>query len=200
MKIKCYLRATGGFMQTNGKVYPAVMEAGKIKGHGLEEQISKNSNLPNGMVKAVLSGLSLEIKKYLALGHSVEVPGLGIFSLDVKGNVKEAGSGEKVIEDGRVVVKFMPNISLRRVLDDSEFEIVSENVHQSKSLTEEEAYEKVAKLLDETGFFVCRDLVEATGVSRVYADKILDRLVAQGKLVVEKLGRQKMYRKPQAAE
>ncbi|MGN1214528.1 MAG: hypothetical protein ACI4TR_06485 [Bacteroidaceae bacterium] len=194
MKIKCYLKAAGGFMQSEDLSYPAVVDAGRIDGEAFVDSMEVNNKVPRGQALAVLNGVSVELLRFLELGHSVEVPGLGVFSLDVKGKVATNENGNKKVADGKAVINFMPKSVLRRGVESADFEIVNENVAPSRSLSNEEAMAVAEKLCDEMGFFMQRHFAEAACVSQSYASRLLGGLVKNGKLTCERTGRIIVYK------
>lgn len=182
MKINCRLKASSGCLRKEAYVYPVVVDAGRIDGGVFVDAVVGNCNITRGTVLAVLSGVLSELMTLLSLGHSVEVPDMGIFSLKVRGKVRENKKGNKVIEDGRLAVQFTPKSAMRRELDEASLRVVSGRVAESVVMTEEEALEKSAELLDENGFFVCRQFADYTGMSLSASYVVLDRLAAAGLL------------------
>ena len=196
MKINCYLKSVGGFLQSEDLSYPAVIDAGRIDGDAFVDSMEVNDKLPRGQVLAVLDGVCTELLRFLELGHTVEVPGLGVFSLDVKGKVVTNESGRKVVADGKAVINFMPKSVLRRGVETADFKIVNEKVAPSRSLSDEEAIVVATKLFDEMGFFLQRHFAEAACISQSYASRLLGELVKKGKLDCDRTGRVIVYKLP----
>ena len=182
MKINCRLKASSGCLRKEAYVYPVVVDAGRIDGGAFVDAVVGNCNITRGTVLAVLSGVLSELMTFLSLGHSVEVPDVGVFSLKVRGKVRENKNGNKVIEGGRLSVQFTPRSVMRRELDEASLRVVSGRVAESVVMTEEKALEKSAELLDETGFFVCRQFADYTGISLSASYIVLDGLAAAGLL------------------
>ena len=182
MKINCRLKASSGCLRKEAYVYPVVVDAGRIDGGAFVDAVVGNCNITRGTVLAVLSGVLSELMTFLSLGHSVEVPDVGVFSLKVRGKVRENKNGNKVIEGGRLSVQFTPRSAMRRELDEASLRVVSGRVAESVVMTEEKALEKSAELLDETGFFVCRQFADYTGMSLSASYVVLDNLATAGLL------------------
>lgn len=193
MKINCRLKASSGCLRKEAYVYPVVVDAGRIDGGAFVDAVVGNCNITRGTVLAVLSGVLSELMTFLSLGHSVEVPDVGVFSLKVRGKVRENKNGNKVIEGGRLSVQFTPRSAMRRELDEASLRVVSGRVAESVVMSEEEALEVSAELLRETGFFVCRQFADYTGMSLSAAYVLLDGLAAGGLIKIYKTGGLKTY-------
>lgn len=193
MEIKCCLKAGSGIFKGADIVYPSALDAGRISARKFVEGIEHNCQIGMAQTQAVLSAVASELQKYLELGHSVEIPGLGTFSLEIKGKVGETPTGAKTIENAKAVVGFLPKVDMRRSLQNAKCKIVSDKVARSRSLTEDESLEIAAKLLDENGYFVQRQFAGAAGVSQGYASKLLRQLEAKRLIGYNKSDRIKIY-------
>lgn len=98
-------------------VYSKAIDAGRIAGNDFVAKLEHNCNVTPAMAQAVFSGMTTELLKNLMLGHSVEISGLGVFWVDVKGKVKERKNGAKYIDKGKVRISFTPKTELNRRLN-----------------------------------------------------------------------------------
>lgn len=197
MKINCRLKATGGLLQQEAYVYPKMIDAGRISGKDLVKSMEHNSNVTPAMSQAVFSGMTAELVKYLMLGHSVEVPDLGVFRLDVKGKVGERENGSRYVGDKRVRISFTPKSQLNKEVNEVGLNIVSNRVAGGKRLTESEILSIVDRLLEADTRFVCKQFEELAGVSSVHSYRILNKLAAGGVLRKEREGGICLYSRAQ---
>ena len=192
-EIKCRLKATGGLMQNVGVVYPVVVDAGRIDADALVEMMVRNCNVPKSQVMAVLSGLAEVLTEMLTLGHSVEVPWLGFFMPKVKGKVVTDCKGAMVVGNARGDVAFKPKEKLTESFSDVTYKVVSQKVRENVSLTPDEAVKVVDGLMEKRPVFSVNDFADEAGCSPNYARRVLDGLVAQCRLLVERFGRISVY-------
>lgn len=198
MKVKCYLKTAGGTLSDQQVIYPSVIDAGRISSEALVDLVASNCSLTRGTVLAVVSGVVSELLAMLELGHSVEVDGLGVFSLKVKGKVISNDKGRLVIDNPRGIIAFRPRQSVAEALDNARYVLVSQHVRPNVALTDDEALAVAERQIDHNGLTTVSLFAEETGASRSYADKVLRQLVARGKLKGDKHGRLWVFRKPQA--
>lgn len=197
MKIKCCLKTTGGTLSDRQVIYPSVIDAGRISSEALVDLVANNCGLTRGTVLAVVSGVVSELLTMLELGHSVEVDGLGVFSLKVKGKVISNDKGHLVINNPRGIIAFRPRQSVAEAIDDAHYVLVSQRVRPNVTLTDDEALNVAKRQIDHNGLTTVSLFADETGASRSYADKVLRQLVARGKLNGDKHGRLWVFRKPQ---
>lgn len=197
MKINCRLRATGGLLQKNFIAYPKAIDAGRIEGKEFVEKLEHNCNVTPAMAQAVFSGMADELLKNLMLGHSVEVPGLGVFRVDVKGKVRERKSGAKYIDNGKCSICFVPKTELGEKLNEVILNVVSDRVGENVSLSDEEALRLAGRLLDKHPWFSTRRFAEEADVSLSYARHLLNRLTDKNLLRKQKEGSVCIFSRPE---
>lgn len=197
MKINCRLRATGGLLQKNFIAYPKAIDAGRIEGKEFVEKLEHNCNVTPAMAQAVFSGMADELLKNLMLGHSVEVPGLGVFRVDVKGKVRERKSGAKYIDGGKCSICFVPKIELGEKLNEVTLNVVSDRVGENVSLSDEETLRLAGRLLDKHPWFSTRRFAEEANVSLSYARHLLNRLTDKNLLRKQKEGSVCIFSRPE---
>ena len=198
MKVKCYLKTAGGALNDQRVIYPSVIDAGRISSEALVDLVASNCSLTRGTVLAVVSGVVSELLAMLELGHSVEVDGLGVFSLKVKGKVVSDDKGRLAINNPRGTIAFRPRQAITDTLDNARYMLVSQRVRPNVTLTDDEALAVAERQIDHNGLTTVSLFADETGASRSYADKVLHQLVARGKLKGDKHGRLWVFRKPQA--
>ena len=192
-EIKCRLKATGGVMQNAGVVYPAVIDAGRIDAGALVDLMVRNCNVAQSQVLAVLSGLAEVLTEMLALGHSVEVPGLGFFALGVKGGVVAKKNGKCIVDNARGYLKFKPKEKLAKHFSDITCKVVSAKVRDNVTITHEEAVKVADVLIERYQFFSVNDYAEEVKCSPNYARRVLGWLVEQNQLRCARLGRMSVF-------
>ena len=196
MKINCRLKAAGGVFRKNLCVYPKAIDAGRIAGNDFVDKLEYNCNVTPAMAQAVFSGMTTELLKNLMLGHSVEIPGLGVFWVDVKGKVKERKNGAKYIDNSKVRISFTPKTELNRRLNEVTLDVVSDSVAESVSMTADEVNAVVDRLLAKRPWLTGRQFAEETGASLLYSHKILNGLVDKKMLTKEREGALYVYSRP----
>lgn len=197
MKINCRLRATGGLLQKNFIAYPKAIDAGRIKGKEFVKKLEHNCNVTPAMAQAVFSGMADELLKNLMLGHSVEVPGLGVFRVDVKGKVRERKGGRKYIDGGKCSICFVPKTELSEKLNGVTLNVVSDRVAENVSISDEETLHLADRLLDKQPWFSTRQFAEEADVSLGYARCLLNRLADKNLLCKQKEGSIYIFSRPE---
>lgn len=193
MEIKCFLRAGRGHFMNQDVVYPAVVDAGRIDGDSLLEYVSANCKVPVYQSRMVLQAVAEQMRSFACAGHSVEVPELGVFSLDVKAKVEADEQGKRSLKRPKGVVKFVPTGLTRTCGEEPRFKLVSQEVVDNVAITDEEAISLARRLTEEEGWFLQQTFMEAADVSRASASRVLNRLADEGALDCKEVGRVKMY-------
>lgn len=196
MEINCRLRTTRGALQKDAFVYPEPIDAGRISGDDFVEALQRNCGVTPAMAMAVFSGMTSELLKDLMLGHSVEIPGLGVFRVDVKGKVKERKAGTKYIDDSRINIAFTPRTEVYRQLNEATLKVVSGQVVKDASLTEEAAMTVADRLLETRQWFMCKHFAEEAGASLPQSYRLLNALVDKKLLVKQREGGIYIYTRP----
>lgn len=196
MEINCRLRTTRGMLQKDAYVYPEPIDAGRIGGDDFVEALQRNCGVTPAMARAVFSGMTSELLKDLTLGHSVEIPGLGVFRVDVKGKVKERKTGTKYIDNGKINISFTPRTEVHRRLNEATLKVMSGRVVKGACLTEEAAMAVVDRLLETRRWFMCKHFSEETGASLSQSYRLLNALSDKKLLLKQREGGIYIYSRP----
>ncbi|MBO4730587.1 MAG: HU family DNA-binding protein [Bacteroidaceae bacterium] len=195
--ISCLLRKASGALQDKDAIYVEPLNYSTIKAKSLLTHLQKRLQLDSGQVQAVISGLVKQMIVFLQIGHKVEVPGLGIFSLKMKGDVIRDSEGVLQIDNARYGgIHFSPCKTFRENLWDTKFSLFSHNVLMSYTLNEDLILEIARELCEENGFFLAKEFAARAVVSYSYTCKKLNELVAAGKVLRRCSGRLKIYTMP----
>lgn len=198
MQINCILRAGYGHFKNQDVAYPAVIDAGRIDGENLLKYVESSSCLPAYQLRAALQAVADQMRRFACAGHSVEVPGFGVFSLDVKGKVVADEDGNRQLEDAKGMIKFVPMGEMRTCSEKAHYQLVSHEVMPNAALTDNEAQAVARKLTDEHGWFMQKDFMRAVDASRAFVSRLLAKMVDDGSLVYRQVGHTKMYRAEKA--
>ena len=195
--ISCFLRKASGALQDKDAIYVEPLTYSTIKADSLMTHLQKNFQIDSGQLQGMISDLVKQMIVFLQIGHKVEVPGLGTFSLKMNGDVKRDSEGVLQIENARYGgIHFSPNKTFRKYLWNTKFSLISHNVVMSYSLNEDLILEIAHELCEKNGFFLTKEFSDRAVVSYSYACKILNDLVDSGKLLRRYSGRLKIYTMP----
>lgn len=200
MGIQCFIRSASGAFEGKRTSFPVVWDAGRVEADGFVKRVQINRNVPYNTVVGALSAVGAELYTLLSHGHSVEVPGLGIFSLNVKGKANESDGGGLKLDDAKLSVRFRPLGMARKRLDRVRVSLASNNVMSCGELTQEHALEAARKLIDERGCFTQRQLARAVDVSASTASRMLRKLQKSGLVNCVCIGKVNVYNRVVAEE
>ncbi len=192
--IKCRLKEAGGALRKAGVVYAKTVDAGRIDADSLVDMMVECCCVSRSQVVAVLSALVDKVGDMLELGHSVEVPGLGYLSPQVKGKVTKGKSGKTVVSDAKCRVKLKVHRKFMERFDGIVYQPVSSWVRSNTTLSQAEAVVAVNVLADKQVVFCAHDFADEVGCSESYAARQLAALVEQGVVARMRLGRMNVYR------
>lgn len=94
-----------------------------IKSNQILEHCASMAMVPKTYVVATVEALSQSIKHYLLNGHSVEIPGLGIFRTSVTYNVVTNSKDAGMEQIRQINVRFLPSSDLKEVIKNAEVEL-----------------------------------------------------------------------------
>ena len=120
----------------------------------------------------------------LKMGNNVHLPGLGYFSLAVKGDIYEdPHTHHRRLNNPKVrTVKFRPDTEFLESLDDTQFENMTYRFGTSSVPTTEVVDSAIDELFAENPIITVADLRQKLGLSQSYAYQLSARLEAEGKL------------------
>lgn len=185
MPVKCVFRRTTGALKDKEAYYVEPTTYSFIDSEALMLYVKDNYQMQPGPVMGALYSVMEQMAVLLQNGHRVQVPYLGTFSIKMKGDVVRDGKGVLQMKNARYAgIQFTPDKWFTRVLYNTKFELVS---HEASlvytDLDEEQAMEMVRDLCSSQGEFLIQDFGRRASCSYSYARKVLNQLVAEGKLV-----------------
>lgn len=104
------------FLEKEGYVSRAVVYS-KISGSEVLEFASMNSGINQGQLAAAMHAIVQEFRNHLLTGHSVELPGVGIFRVGVNSKMVETAEDVCVGNITRRKVHFLPSTNIKALLN-----------------------------------------------------------------------------------
>ena len=195
MSVKYKLLKYHGHFSTRSE-YRAVTIENQIVGiDRIGRSIQGASSLTYADVIAAIAALRDEISFQLMSGNAVHLPGIGYFTLAVKGKLyQDPRSGHYRLRDPEArTVKFRPDTEMMESLLHTEFENVTYRDGVSSIPTYKEIDEAIARLGTDRPFFSVDDLRLNLNLSQANAYRIAARLEEEGKIKDIGKGRNKLY-------
>lgn len=113
-----------------------------IGGEDLVKTITKNSYVPQAFVSASVCGIAEAMENYLLNGHSIELPGFGIFSISCESTVAKTPAEAGVGQLKGLKINFRPSTTLKTKLENVDVEL--DGVWKCLDLTaENKVYERI---------------------------------------------------------
>lgn len=176
-------KTTGTFAETD-KWKAVVDEYETIGLDWLSRQIVRGTSMTSGDLIGALVSLNNEMAEQLMAGRRVHLPGLGYFSLAVKGDLYEdPKTGKMRLRNAQVrTVKFRPDRQMMEALCETKFENATYRDGFYDAPTDEEIDAALVRLFDAQEVVVTSRLLRELGVSRSVGYRLVKRLEAEGKL------------------
>ena len=195
MSVKYKLLKYHGHFSTRSE-YRAVTIENQIVGiDRIGRSIQGASSLTYADVIAAIAALRDEISFQLMSGNAVHLPGIGYFTLSVKGKLyQDPRSGHYRLRDPEArTVKFRPDTEMMEAILHTEFENVTYRQGVSSIPTYKEIDEAIERLGTDRPFFSVDDLRLSLNLSQANAYRIAARLEEEGKIKDIGKGRNKLY-------
>ena len=103
-------------LEKEGYVSRAVVYS-KISGDEVLEFASMNSGINQGQLAAAMHAIVQEFRNHLLTGHSVELPGVGIFRVGVNSKMVETPEDVTVDNITRRKIHFRPSTNIKALLN-----------------------------------------------------------------------------------
>ena len=103
------------------KLYPVRYTT--IGGEELIKTITKNSYVPQAFVSASVCGIVEALENYLLNGHSIELPGFGIFSLSCECKTVKTPENAGLSQFRGLNINFRPSTELKEKLQNVDLEL-----------------------------------------------------------------------------
>lgn len=181
-------KATG----EEGGLYAKVVAGEKITTYQLADEIANNCSFSSGVVKGVIEALSRQLFLHLLDGNTVEIDGIGNFSVTLKtpkGITDAKQIRAESISFNNVVYRASPDLKHKL----KSIPLVRATLPKRKEQTEEERREKILTKLKENRIISTTDCMGFNQCSRYQALKDLNKLFEEKKLARLGRGKQKYY-------
>ena len=177
-------------LKTNGRIAHSRAFRAVIKEHetvGLKRiarLIEKATAMTVADIVGTLDALTYELAEQLMQGNRVYLPGLGYFSLAVKGDVYRDPKTQKVRLRNACVrtVKFRPERGLMNALRDTDFENVTYRSKPHERPSEEQVEAAIKGLFAESVCIFVSDIRSALYLSQPVAYRLVQKLESEGRL------------------
>ena len=182
--VNCAILKTTGVLKDKDAYYVNPTTYSLIDAEKLLKYVEQHSRVPSSQVLGAVYSVVEELVDFLKIGHRVEVPGLGFFSIKMKAEVERDGNGVLQIKDARYAgIHFKPAKNFARRLMDTKFTLISNNAPLIyHHLTDEEALDIAGRLSSLRGYFGLQNFYLEARISPTYASRLLKRLAKEGKL------------------
>ena len=195
MSVKYKLLKYHGHFSTRSEYRAVTIENQVVGINRIGRSIQWATSLTHADVIAAIAALRDEISSQLMSGNVVHLPGLGYFSLAVKGELhQDPRSGHFRLRKPEVrTVKFRPDMEMMETFLHTEFENVTYRDGISFIPTYKEIDKAIARLGTDKPFFSVDDLRLSLNLSQANAYRIAARLEEEGKIKNIGKGRNKLY-------
>ena len=193
MAVYYKLLKTYGSLPKNAEYKIVTVENETVGIKRISRHIQQATSLTTSDIIGAIAALKEEIAEELKMGNNVHLPGIGYFSLAVKGNLyKDPRNQRYRLRNAAVrTVKFRPDNEMLKNLHNIEFENVT-YTHGTHTIPTPEAVDKALdELFADNIVITVSDLRQHLRLSRSYAYILANRLTEEGKL--REVGRR--YRK-----
>ena len=192
--IECVVKEASGALKESGAVYVKPLTYTTIDANAFLAHVEQNYHLDRGTIQSVLYKVVRQMSAFLEIGHRVELPYLGTFSLKVNSEVEKDENDVVSLKDPHYGgIRFSPSNELKAELYDTKFTLLSNEARKSNELTEEQALVCARELCNEYGGFLVQEFRAKAHISISYARKLVKALEEQGKLTCTYRGNQRMY-------
>lgn len=200
MSVNYKLLKNYGKLPKSSEYRAVIVENQKVGLRRIADNIEGAMSLTSADIVGAVAGLRDEIIRNLQSGNSVHLPGIGHFSLSVKGDVYEDPRTHRYrLRNAKVrTVKFRPDKEMMGALEYTEFVNTTYKHGTSEVPTEAEIDEAIDMLLAKKPFFTVEDFRYQLNLSRTYAYRVTAKLAKAGKIHDVGTGRAKAYMRGEA--
>ena len=175
-----------------GSLYAKVVSGGKITTDKLADEIAQRSTFSSGDVKGVVKALSEMLHYHLSEGETVDIDGIGNFSVTLKtlkGITDPKQSRAESIRFNNVVYRTSPELKHKL----KTIPLVRAVLPKRKDLAEEERLANILSKLKDERLVTSTECMLFNHCSRYHALKDLKKLNEIGKITWLGRGKQKYY-------
>ena len=178
-----FFRSPSMIGEKNEKFHARVVGGKTIDLESIIPIIQQRCTLSKGDITAVVDELGVELVKQLCDGNHLYLPGIGYFSLSLNAP-KDANPTETHSQHIQIKkVEFRADQQLKDALKKDAKFTRCEVKHHSPMLSDEEVEHLLRETFRETPYLSRPDFSALTGLTRMTAQRQLDRLVEAGKLL-----------------
>ena len=184
MTVAYKLLKTGGRIAHNKEFRVVLDEYGTVGLKRIGRRIERATSITFADIVGTLDALAYELAEQLKGGSRVHLPGLGYFSLAVKGDVYRDPKTQKVRLRNACVrtVKFRPERGLMNALRDTDFENVTYRSKPHDRPSEEQVEAALKGLFAESVCIFVSDIRSALYLSQPVAYRLVQKLESEGRL------------------
>lgn len=184
MVVPYKLLKSNGNVPNDAKMRAVLDEYSTVDIKLLGDRIVKATSLTMGDLVGALEALKSELVVQLMQGNRVHLPGLGYFSLSVKGELYEDPKTHRFRLRNPYVrtVNFQPEKGMMRLLKRTEFENLTYQQEPYGRPTADDVSAALERLFAKSPFILIGDLRAALRLSKSGAYRLARRLEAEGKL------------------
>ena len=184
MAVPYKLLKTGGKLPHNKDLRAVIDEYETVGLRQMGVHIERATAMTIADLVGMVEALKYEMVMQLKCGNCVHLPGLGYFSLSVKGEVYQDPRSHKfrLLNPQVRTVRFRPEKQLLTQLSDTQFENRTNLCEPHTTPTDKEIDAALDQLFASSSFIVVDDLPSALHICRSVAYRIARRLEAEGKL------------------
>lgn len=159
------------------------------------EDIQNATTLTPSDINAAIIAIRREMAIQLKMGNAVHLPGIGYFTLSVKGELYQDPRSKHFRLRKPMVrtVKFRPDMKMINTLSDTKFENATYQESISSIPKREDIDNAIVTLLSNQPFFSIRELRQYLNLSQVNAYRIAKKLEKEGKIRNIGKGRSKLF-------
>lgn len=191
-KYTFYKNPPSGEEGEESSLYAKVVSDGKVTTRMLAEDIAGSCSFSSGVVKGVLQALAEQLAKHLEKGRTVDLEGIGNFSITLKtprGITDPKQIRAESINFNNVVYRCSPELKHELKVMSLERAVLPKRTE----LTEEKRLQNILDYLPSAHLISSSDCIMINQCSRYQALKDLAKLFSQDKLTCLGRGRQRYY-------
>ncbi|SUB87427.1 DNA-binding domain-containing protein [Prevotella denticola] len=184
MTVNYKLLKTYGRLPKNAEYRAVAIDNQTVELDQIGEEIEHSTSLTHADLIGAVRALNDEVAHQLMAGNAVHLPGLGYFSLAVKGDIYEdPRSHHYRLHNPEVrTVKFRPDAEMKERLRSTEFNNITYEQGVSSVPTAQDIDNAIDELFAIKPVITVADLRRRLNLSSAYSYRIADRLTKEGKL------------------
>lgn len=190
------MRATGG-LPKNAELKVITVERQTASLRRMSKSIEQATSLTTGDILATIIALKSEMIAELKMGNRVHIPGIGYFSLALKGDIyRDSRSNRPRLRNAAIrKIKFRPDAEFLRDLGGIEIRNITDEYGTAAVPNSDEINAAVENLLTNGHVFTSEQFRRSLDLSKSTSYRLLTKLESEGKIVNIGSRRCKLFRK-----